>query len=774
MNNINAHVPKEKIFKYGGWNFRTNRSHILGTEGHYSWKRELNCFQGQSLPDAIFHNNSLEIFHDNNGIRIRFCALEALRAWASLELEPVKALDAGSRHWKHRMNITPSVHYDYTYTTLYPGGTDIIDQTSSNRDNNLNHLQNDSSSFVAKKVIDNSEKLGGPARLRKPICKCKGDGGRAPFVKKKKKNQSKVEGVSSSYDAFDQYQDYNIIATPPQWKETTNHGNVDIESMIRKYPQPLCYEIVDLYEDDLHDNGTCFLKAKVFVTPIGWVGLLRFFVRVDGVMAGVVDTRFIHHFGELHVLRERSWREGSWKDLLGEQIETDSTPIDPAEYRPPHVASLESANDSLAARVLRLKQPVTTEYLSLENQSDSSYKKYLDNSGDTDEVGQIQSHCLRINTTSTRVICPTPISIHSLFGIRMISISKDGMSIDALQTTTHGVANILTTETHHVLWTKSLYSSSDSDDGNKMTTFLSLQVSSNTRDGGRLVLGDGRGWGHVWRLSTGEPLFDFPVANENIRARYLKSNIASARLWVDHVVWSRDGNIIGAAAGRSAVLVSAQNGQILSSFESVEGSITGIAFRNHSLAIASYGIVNWLTDESKNDVATVRKLKRGGASIQCIDVSPNGTLVAVGFLDKTLRVFDMTSGGGQSSDSDLERSVSPSGIDWVGFNAPVKLVRFSEKGNWLAAMGGSSILVLPVGLDSKVDAPIICRTHGQTTSDGCDGTCKRFLSFVWSSSEQQEESILFAIDVSFEIHIFDVTKTDQAWPKRTFPLSTIE
>jgi len=767
-------VPKKKVFKYGGWTFRATRSHILSTEGHYSWKRELSCFQGQSLPDALFYNNSLEIFHDSTGIRIRFCAMEALRAWASLELEPVKVSDARSRHWKNRVNITPSVEYDYTYTTLYPGGTDIIEQTRSNYINDLNYLKDNSSSFIAKKVIEKPENLVGPARLRKPLCRCRGDGGRAPFFKKN--IHVKVEEVSSSNDAFNPHHDKKIIFAPPRWEENMNNGKVNIEGMIQKYPQPLCYEIVDLYEDDLHENGTCFLKAKIFVTPVGWVALLRFFLRVDGVMARVVDTRFIHNFGELQVLRERSWREGSWKDLIGEQSEKNPRTNNPEGDRPLQIPSLESANDSIAARVLGLKYPETTESLSLEKQPDYSYEKCHKSSGETDEVWKILSHFLRINTTASRITCPTPFSFHSLFGISMISISKDRKSIYAFPTMIHGVANILTADTQYLPWTKSLWSSNDSDDSDKMTTFLSLQVSSDIRDGGRLLLGDDNGWGHVWRLSTGESLLEFPVASENTRARYCKSNIASARLWVDHVVWSRDGTLVGAAAGRSAVVASAQNGLILYSFESMEGSITGIAFRNHSLALASYGVVHWLTDKSENNAFALQKLKRKGASIQCIDVSPDGSWVAVGFLDKTLRIFDLTSGWKRSlsGNIDLERSVSSSAIDWIGFNSPVKLVHFSEQGNWLAAMGGSSILVLPVGLDSKVDAPTVCRTHGQTASDGCDGTCKRFLSFMWPSSEEHEECMLFAIDESLEFYIFDVTKTDQGWPKRSFPLSTIE
>jgi len=733
----------KNVFRHGGWTFRTERSHILGTDGHYSWKRELNCFQGQSLPDAIFHRNSLEIYHNETGVRIRFCALEALRGWASLDLDPVKAADASSDHWRHRMKITPSVDYDYTYTTLYPGGTDMV-LKSDDEEGTLNYLDADSSSFVAKRVINNSPQFG-PARLRKPICKCKGDGGRAPFVQRTKVRQSTVQGVSNG--AFDSQNHQNSIITP-KWKTNTKEGTVDIEGMIRKYPRPICYEIVDLYEDDLHDNGTCFLKAKVYVTEAGWAGLLRFFVRVDGVMARVLDTRFQHYFGDRHVLRERSWREGSWEDFVGG--DRNST----ADTRPN--ISLEAANDSMAAKVLKLKRPVTIESLSLEPPQCYS-RKYL-GAADMKASWHLQSQCLHIKAMSTRITCPVP---EVNFGIAILSINDEGKYIEALPPTDD--TSVLLTNSLCSLWKKSSNTLNDPEH-NTISNFLSLYISPDMNDGGRLVLGDDKGLGHVWRLSNGEPLFDFPVVSKAVRDRYTKSNVVSARLWVEHVVWSRDGELVGAAAGRSAVLVSARNGQILSTLESSEGSITDLAFRNHSLAIASYGIIQFLVGSDKSNVCTAKVFKRGNASVQCLHISPDGNCVAVGFLDKTLRVIQMN---GKSNESQAESVISA--IDWVGFNAPVKLVRFSNIGTWIAAMGGSSILVVPVDLDPQVEAPILCRTYGETASDGCDGTCQRFTSFMWSSLPEKE-NILVALDVSSKIHIFDVTKAVQAWPKRAFPL----
>ena len=46
-----------------------------------------------------------------------------------------------------------------------------------------------------------------------------------------------------------------------------------------------------------------------------WVAFSRFFIRVNGVLARVLDTRFVGD--ESRVLRERTWREGDWETFAG-------------------------------------------------------------------------------------------------------------------------------------------------------------------------------------------------------------------------------------------------------------------------------------------------------------------------------------------------------------------------------------------------------------------------------------------------------------------------
>ncbi|KAI8325116.1 TIP41-domain-containing protein [Martensiomyces pterosporus] len=77
----------------------------------------------------------------------------------------------------------------------------------------------------------------------------------------------------------------------------------------------LFYDENVLYEDDLGDNGTSQLSYKVRVMPSGFFVLQRFFLRVDGVLFRIYDSRIHHQFGTDFVTREFSTRECSFDDV---------------------------------------------------------------------------------------------------------------------------------------------------------------------------------------------------------------------------------------------------------------------------------------------------------------------------------------------------------------------------------------------------------------------------------------------------------------------------
>jgi hypothetical protein len=680
----------------GRWTVRTRKAPIIGWMDHFAWKRELSCFQGQNLPEAVFGRNTLELKHEKSGIRIHFGALEALRSWSSLDLPPVLALPAKEHFWKKlgQSGQLQRVDYDYTFTTPYMGTTDVAPRDV------FGPAQLDSSSFLGRKAVDLAR---GSAQLRRPLCKCRGEGGRVPILPHEKK-----KGVFGA-------RNINIPrghATPaPEWKPS--EADVNVVELMQREPRPQFWDDVDLYEDDLHECGAAFLRAKVYVAKRFWFAYTRVFARVDGVMCRVVDTYYVHHYGSTEVLRKQTWREGTWQDL-----------VDPADRNGP--VNNAKLNDSIANRRLPIVKTPIVESLSLVPEGTT--------------VGA--AAVLWTHEAICEAVCPVKDSQH---GIAAVVLVKEGSRVEAVGAS----AGELT-------WGRDF---AHPVNGTMMaTTVLSLEASPNSDDGGRLLLGDDRGVGHIWRLSTGEPLSFFSVADMPARA----GNVTSSRMWVEKLAWGPDGQHIGASAGRSTVIFDTDTGTIQAKCVS-KGTVAGIRFwpsKKGVLAVGEYGRVDWLAVPG-TDVG-VQALERGAAAVLAMDISPDGMQVGVGFLDKTLRVFSVCDNGG---DTDA--------LDWVGFSAPVTVVAFSVQGGYLAATSGAAVLVLRTGLRAGYDAPIVCRTRGEMGADGCTGSCGNFTDTEWCSATKHEHLLCALERQAGKAHLFDMKQTTDAVPRRARPIVTI-
>ncbi|KAJ2159642.1 Tap42 interacting protein [Coemansia sp. RSA 552] len=84
---------------------------------------------------------------------------------------------------------------------------------------------------------------------------------------------------------------------------------------LRQREEILFYDENVLFEDDLGDNGTSQLAFKVRVMPSGFFVLQRFFLRVDGVLFRIYDSRIYHRFGSAEVTREFSIRQAPFDDI---------------------------------------------------------------------------------------------------------------------------------------------------------------------------------------------------------------------------------------------------------------------------------------------------------------------------------------------------------------------------------------------------------------------------------------------------------------------------
>ncbi|CAN8229468.1 unnamed protein product [Cochlearia groenlandica] len=100
-----------------------------------------------------------------------------------------------------------------------------------------------------------------------------------------------------------------------QWEDCEER--IDLDALSRKEPI-LFYDEVVLYEDELADNGVSLLTVKVRVMPSSWFLLLRFWLRVDGVLMRLREMRMHYKFGQPEtptLLREICWREATFESL---------------------------------------------------------------------------------------------------------------------------------------------------------------------------------------------------------------------------------------------------------------------------------------------------------------------------------------------------------------------------------------------------------------------------------------------------------------------------
>ena len=102
---------------------------------------------------------------------------------------------------------------------------------------------------------------------------------------------------------------------------------LDLEKLKRQEPI-LFYDEFTLYEDELADNGMSTLSLKIRCMPSGFFVLLRFFMRVDGVLIRCFDTRFHYELGKTYILREYLERESPIASLKSEfQASSDTNAV---------------------------------------------------------------------------------------------------------------------------------------------------------------------------------------------------------------------------------------------------------------------------------------------------------------------------------------------------------------------------------------------------------------------------------------------------------------
>jgi len=113
------------------------------------------------------------------------------------------------------------------------------------------------------------------------------------------------------------------------WRQEANSG-IDMQ-LLTDQTQPILYfDDVNIYEDDMHDNGYVSLRCKIRVMPTCVFVLLTLFVRVDLVLVRVKEIRYFCKFNTtdenneipIQVHRDVVWRECSWSKLASISLPT--------------------------------------------------------------------------------------------------------------------------------------------------------------------------------------------------------------------------------------------------------------------------------------------------------------------------------------------------------------------------------------------------------------------------------------------------------------------
>lgn len=122
----------------------------------------------------------------------------------------------------------------------------------------------------------------------------------------------------------------------PPWEDCDQRINL---AALTSNEPILFYDEVILYEDELADNGISLLTVKVRVMPSSWFLLLRYWLRVDGALMRLRDTRVYCSFSGDNDAQPVLLRECCWKEATIQSLFAQGLPADSAAYCDPNRVS---------------------------------------------------------------------------------------------------------------------------------------------------------------------------------------------------------------------------------------------------------------------------------------------------------------------------------------------------------------------------------------------------------------------------------------------------
>jgi type 2A phosphatase activator TIP41 len=131
-------------------------------------------------------------------------------------------------------------------------------------------------------------------------------------------SQHHHEGIKEVVKPFDwsystDFKGHTHSPDPALVWQPTDQSKHPIRTDLLSRPDPiLFYDDVIFYEDELADNGIAIFSCKVRVMAERLLLLCRFFLRLDGVLVRVRDTRIYIELASKTVIRQYTAKEESY------------------------------------------------------------------------------------------------------------------------------------------------------------------------------------------------------------------------------------------------------------------------------------------------------------------------------------------------------------------------------------------------------------------------------------------------------------------------------
>ncbi|KAI4250446.1 MAG: hypothetical protein L6R40_000044 [Gallowayella cf. fulva] len=147
--------------------------------------------------------------------------------------------------------------------------------------------------------------------------------------------EKKHEGITEVVKPFDWSYSTDYKGTEHSKSTIFEPSDTAIPLELLRRPDPIIFfDEVMLYEDEMADNGITLLSCKLRAMPARLLLLCRFFMRLDGVMLRIRDTRVYVDFESGEVIREYTAREDKY-EVIRQKLAMQGRDA-PAQLRDPN------------------------------------------------------------------------------------------------------------------------------------------------------------------------------------------------------------------------------------------------------------------------------------------------------------------------------------------------------------------------------------------------------------------------------------------------------